>query len=80
MSKLSQAEIRRLCGDLTDERVAEMIATGATVEDLEIALAWSAGESDVMGEERKPLSGRSAQIYELLTPELDEEEDPSRPV
>lgn len=80
MSKLTHAEIRRLCGDVTDERVAELLATGATIEDLEVALAWSAGASDVMGAARKPLEGKAAQVYELLSSELDEDEDPSRPV
>lgn len=80
MSKLTRAEIRRLCGDVTDECAAEMLATGATIEDVEVAVAWSAGETDLMGEERKPLKGRAAQVYELLSPELDEDADPSRPV
>ena len=80
MSRLTHDDVRRLCGDVTDDRAARMISTGATVNDLEVALAWSAGESDVMGEERKPLSGRAAELYELLPSTLDDEEaDPSRP-
>lgn len=79
MSTLTHEEIRRHCGDVTDDRAARMIATGATLEDLEVALAWRAGESDVMGEERKPLKGRAAALYELLPPDLDEDADPSRP-
>ena len=79
MSKLTHEDVRRLCGDVTDDRAARMLATGATVRDLEVALAWSAGESDVMGDERTPLSGRAAELYELLPAELDEDADPSRP-
>ena len=80
MSTLTHDEVRRLCGDVTDDCAARMIATGATVRDLEIALAWSAGESDVMGEARKPLTGRAAALYELLPQALDDEDaDPSRP-
>lgn len=62
MSTLTHDEIRRLCGDVTDDRAARMIATGGTLDDLEVALAWRAGESDVMGDERKPLSGRAAEL------------------
>ena len=79
MNKLTHEDVRRLCGDVTDERAARMLSTGATVRDLEVALAWQAGESDVMGEARQPLRGRAAELYELLSPELDEDEDPSRP-
>ena len=80
MRKLTHEDVRRLCGDVTDERAARILSTGGTVRDLEVVLAWSAGESDVMGEAREPLRGRAAEIYELLYPELDEDEDPSRPV
>ena len=79
MSRLTHADVRRLCGDVTDETAARMIATGASVGDLEVALAWSAGESDVMGDERKPLTGHAAELYELLPAAEDEEADPSRP-
>ena len=79
MSRLTRDDIRRLCGDVTDGRAARMIATGATLDDLEVAVAWSAGESDVMGEERKPLTGRAAELYELLPEQFDEDADPSRP-
>ena len=80
MDRLTREDVRRLCGDVTDDRAARMVATGASVRDLEVALAWSAGESDVMGEARQPLSGRAAELYELLPSALDDEEaDPSRP-
>ena len=79
MSTLTRDDVRRLCGDVTDDTAARMIATGATVRDLEIALAWAAGESDVMGEERKPLTGHAAELYELLPAAEDEDADPSRP-
>jgi hypothetical protein len=44
-----------------------------TVEELEVALAWAAGESDVMGKERHPLSGKTAELYDILM--ADEEWD-----
>lgn len=79
MSTLTRDEIRHLCGDISDHRTAEIIATGGSVKDLEVALAWMAGESDVMGEERRPLSGAAAQIYEILVAgqEWQEEDAPS---
>jgi len=66
MSTLSHEEIRRLCGDVPDEKMVRILASGASVEDLEIALAWAAGESDVMGKERHALSGVAAELYDIL--------------
>jgi hypothetical protein len=49
--------------------------TGATLEELEEAAAWLAGESDVMGEERLPLTGAAAKVYEIIArDELSERE------
>lgn len=69
-------DIVRLLGDVDEAKVAAVAATGASLEELEEAVAYTIGEDDVMGEARKPLTGRAATIYEILTtgPEsLDEE-------
>ncbi len=60
-------DVFRLCGDISDARVAAILATGATLGDLEAAVAWADRESDVMGEARRPLDGRVAEIHEILT-------------
>jgi hypothetical protein len=65
--RLSHDEVIRLCGDLQDATVQAIVDSGATVPDLEIALAWAGGEDDVMGEERKPLEGIPAAVYDILT-------------
>ncbi|MFQ5953930.1 MAG: hypothetical protein ACE5JZ_02580 [Kiloniellales bacterium] len=69
--RLTHDRVIDIAGDLGDARIARILATGATVEDLEEAVAWAAGESDVMGEERLPLSGRVAKLYEILTADED---------
>lgn len=66
MDALSHDEVRRLCGDISDTRIADIIATGATLQEIEVAVAWAAGESDVMGERRHPLSGAARQVYDIL--------------
>ncbi len=60
-----------VAGDLGDAMIARILAVGATVEDLEEAVAWAAGESDVMGEERLPLAGNAARLYDFLTADED---------
>jgi len=47
-------------------------------EELEEAVAWASGEDDIMGEERKQLSGRVGDIYDILT--ADEEPTSGRSV
>lgn len=60
-------DVVRLCRDISDARVAAIVATGATLSELEAAVAWAQRESDVMGDARRPLDGRVAQIHEILT-------------
>lgn len=64
---LAASEVRRLCGDVADWKIAAIVATGAGVDDIEVAIAWAAGEDDVMGEERRPLVGAAAAVYDILT-------------
>lgn len=66
---LEHDELRRLCGDVADWKLAAIEAIGASREEVEEALAWVAGESDVMGEERRPAAGKVAQVYDILSAE-----------
>lgn len=68
---LTQAEILRVAGDIGDAKVAAIEALGATLEELEKAVAWAVGESDVMGDLRQPLAGRAAVLYDILTADED---------
>lgn len=63
---LSGDEVRHFCGDIADWKVSAILAVGASVEEIETAVAWAAGEDDVMGEERRPLSGSAAAVYDVL--------------
>ena len=63
---ITHDELRRLCGDVPEWKLAALAASGATAEEIEEALAWIAGESDVMGEERRPAAGPVARVYDIL--------------
>ena len=65
-SSLTLEDVRHLCGDIPDWKVAAIEKSGANAEELELALAWAYGESDVTGEARLPLTGLAAQLYEIL--------------
>lgn len=66
-AKATAADIVEILGPLTDARMTAILATGATVSQIEQAAAWAAGESDVMGQLRRPASGPVAEVYEILT-------------
>lgn len=62
----TQEDVTHLCGDIPDWKVAAILKSGANVEELALALAWTYGESDVTGEAHLPLTGSAAQVYEIL--------------
>jgi hypothetical protein len=68
---VTHEDVIRLCGEMPDWKVSRILASGATASDLEVAVAWASGEDDVMGEERLPLSGRAAELYEIITADED---------
>jgi len=67
---VTAARIRESLGDMGEDKVAAIIATGASLAEFEEALAWAAGESDVMGEMEKPLTGAAAEVYAILVATL----------
>ncbi len=64
--KAAHQDVERLLGDIGDHKVAEIVASGATIAELERAAAYLAQETDVMGELEKPLTGRAGMIYEMV--------------
>jgi hypothetical protein len=59
-------ELVQLVGDLEPARLAAIETLGATIAEVEEAVAYAAGEDDVMGEARLPLIGRAAAVYEII--------------
>jgi hypothetical protein len=72
-AELTHDEIVAMAGDLDDAAIAAILEIGPTAEDLVEALAWVEGEDDVMGEMERPLTGKVAQIYDILTADQDDE-------
>jgi hypothetical protein len=65
-SSLTPQDVRDIAGDLDDAKIAAILATGANAEQLEEAMAWAPGESDVMGDLERPLAGVVARVYDIL--------------
>ena len=75
MIALHRKDIRRMFGSIDDHRVLEILEMEPTLKDLEVANAYLADMSDVMGEERNPLDGKAAGIYEIVTRDEPLEDD-----
>ncbi len=71
MSRLTHDRIAQIVGDIDDVKVAEIIATGANLEELEEAVSWASGITRVGEDLERPLAGVVAKVYRILT--VDEE-------
>ena len=73
----TRSDIQHLFGPLEDHLASQILELDPTLAELEVAAAYAAGMTDVMGEERTPLSGTAARIYEIVSraEALEEEED-----
>ncbi len=72
---LSADEIRRIAGDISDARVLAILDLAVSRDELEQAVAWAEGQSDVLGELELPLSGVVSEVHEILTAGEEWEED-----
>jgi len=75
-------DVRRLCGDVVDWKVSSIIASGASINDVELAMARLTGADDILRHQPEPLDGPAAIVYDLLVagedfPDLDEPADRS---
>lgn len=72
---LTHDEVVALVGDLEDDAIAEIIATGATARDLDEAIAWAESESDVMGELERRMGEPATTIYRILMTRKERDRD-----
>jgi hypothetical protein len=70
------SDILHLFGPIADHLAKEILDLQPTLAEMEVAAAYIAGLTDVMGEVRAPLTGNAARIYEIVRRDelLDEEE------
>jgi hypothetical protein len=63
----THSDVVHFFGPIADHLAREILDLDPTVLDLEVAAAYVAGMTDVLGEERLPLSGRPARIFEIVS-------------
>ena len=76
----THSDIVHLFGPIEDHLAREILDLEPSLGELEVVAAYCAGLTDVMGEERVPLAGTAARIFEIVSRDeaLLEEEDAPR--
>ena len=75
----THSDIVHLFGPIEDHLAREILDLQPTPAELEVVAAYCAGMTDVMGEERMPLAGNAARIYDIVRRDellLEEDEAP----
>ena len=68
---ITHEDIQHLCGEIIDWKVARILASEATYEDLKAATMWAEGQDDIIGPAEHPLTGQAALLYEIITADED---------
>ncbi len=71
---LSRADVIAALGAVDDATIAEILATGASAEELAEAQAWSVNDEPLINNGRTLAGGRVARLVDVLCRLRDEEE------
>jgi hypothetical protein len=74
MTRITREDVVRTAGDIDDTLIAEIIGTGATVEELAEAQAWMDNDEALMNVGRPLPNGRVGELVEILS-ELEASDD-----
>jgi hypothetical protein len=74
MTRVTREDVVRTVGDIDDTLIAEIIGTGATVEELAEAQAWIDNDEALMNVGRPLPNGRLGELVEILS-ELEASDD-----
>lgn len=80
MIRITRDDITAAFGQIDDVTIAEIIGTGATVEELAEAKAWLANDEPLMNAGKPLATGRVRELVDILSElEPDEDEDAGIP-
>jgi len=69
----SPEQVRRMLGADDEVKLAKILSLQPTEAELEEALTWAGGAGEVLGAEERPLTGKAAQIFDIIAPEEEDE-------
>jgi predicted phosphoribosyltransferase len=70
---IDSESLRRVAGDLEPIKAAEILALEPNEGELEEAVIWAAGNGDLQAKAGRPLDGKAAKIFDIIT--ADEEDE-----
>jgi hypothetical protein len=73
MATLTHEDVRVVLGPVDDSLVAEILATGASPEELAEAYAWVTNDEALMNIGRPLASSRVGRLFDILEPAEDDE-------
>jgi hypothetical protein len=74
--RITRDDVIKAIGAVDDVTIAQMIATGATIEELAEAQAWMANDEPMMNSGRPLATGRVRELVDILAElEPDDDED-----
>jgi hypothetical protein len=81
MQHLSRDDVTKAVGSADDVTIAQIIGTGATIEELAEAQAWLANDEPMINDLRPLAQGRVRELVDILSElgEDDEEQESARP-
>jgi len=74
MKRISRDDVMAAIGQVDDATIAEIIGTGATVEELAEAKAWIANDEPLMNIGKPLATGKVRELVDILS-ELEPDED-----
>jgi hypothetical protein len=69
-------EITSILGEIDQAKLLEIISLQPTIADIEHALLWLSGDTDVFGAD-EPVKGKASDIVTILTEDEEEERPPA---
>ena len=77
MKRVTRDDVTKAIGPVDDVTIAEIIGTGAMVDELAEAQAWIANDEPLMNDGRPLASGRVRELVDILA-DLEPNEDDNR--
>ena len=75
----SSDELRRIIGDVSDAKMAEILTLRPTAAEVEQAVMWANNEGDIVDKSGHALEGKVAMIFDILIAGEEEQEPPPKP-
>jgi hypothetical protein len=74
MAQLTRSDVVAALGSVDDVILTEIIATGASRQELAEAVAWIANDEPLVNDGRSLASGRTGRLVEILASRQEDEE------